>query len=57
MGNRYSLVNVPPSRVKDDVNTVDEGFECGVGAREYTGWREGDKISAYEVTNRSPTLE
>jgi translation initiation factor IF-2 len=44
-------------RVKDDVNTVDEGFECGVGAREYTGWREGDKISAYEVTNRSPTLE
>ena len=35
-------------RFKDDVNEVRNGFECGIGVRNYTDVREGDRIEVYE---------
>ena len=37
-------------RFKDDVNEVRNGLECGIGVRNYSDVREGDKIEAFEST-------
>lgn len=36
-------------RFKDDVNEVRNGFECGIGVRNYTDVREGDRIEVFEA--------
>jgi translation initiation factor IF-2 len=36
-------------RVKDDVDSVQEGLECGLGAEGFVDWREGDKIECFTV--------
>ncbi len=35
-------------RMKDIVKELGSGYECGVGS-EFTGWKEGDKLEAYEL--------
>ena len=35
-------------RVKDDVNEVQSGTECGVGVQNYTDVRAGDQIEVFE---------
>jgi translation initiation factor IF-2 len=35
-------------RVKDDVNEVRQGFECGIGVKNYNDVKEGDQIEVYE---------
>ncbi len=37
-------------RFKDDVNEVRNGLECGIGVRNYSDVREGDKIEVFEST-------
>ncbi len=36
-------------RVKDDVNEVAEGFECGISLESYNDLKEGDILEAFEV--------
>lgn len=43
-------------RFKDDVNEVRQGFECGIGVRNYNDVREGDKIEVYDVKEVARTL-
>ncbi|MCX4027983.1 translation initiation factor IF-2 [Endozoicomonas sp. SM1973] len=35
-------------RYKDDVNEVRNGMECGIGVKNYTDVKEGDKIEVYK---------
>jgi translation initiation factor IF-2 len=35
-------------RVKDDVNEVRQGFECGIGVKNYNDVQAGDQIEVYE---------
>jgi translation initiation factor IF-2 len=35
-------------RFKEDVKEVDKGFECGIGVQDFTDFKEGDTIAAYE---------
>lgn len=44
-------------RVKDEVSIVEEGYECGLGCKQFTGWKEGDRIVALSIVNRDPSLE
>jgi translation initiation factor IF-2 len=44
-------------RYKDEVKIVEEGVECGVGCAEFWDWAEGDKITCYELVEKSLTLE
>ena len=39
----------PPSRNKDDVNEVREGFECGILLDGFNDVKEGDVIEAFET--------
>ncbi len=43
-------------RFKDDVNEVRQGFECGIGVRNYNDVREGDKIEVYDVKEVARSL-
>ena len=43
-GDRESL-----RRFKDDVNEVRNGTECGIGVRNYTDVKAGDKIEVFDV--------
>lgn len=43
-------------RFKDDVSEVKQGFECGVGVRNYTDVRPGDQIEVFERTERARVL-
>ncbi|GMH34204.1 hypothetical protein BSKO_02038 [Bryopsis sp. KO-2023] len=43
-------------RVKDVVNTVEMGLECGVGC-DFMDWQEGDVIEAFTLVKKSLTLE
>ncbi len=43
-------------RFKDDVNEVKQGFECGIGVRNYTDIRPGDQIEVFERTERARVL-
>jgi translation initiation factor IF-2 len=43
-------------RFKDDVSEVRNGFECGIGVKNYNDVRVGDKIEVYEVKEVARTL-
>lgn len=43
-------------RFKDDVNEVRNGMECGIGVKNYTDVKPGDKIEVYEVKEYARTL-
>ena len=43
-------------RMKDDVKEVNTGFECGIGANKFSGWKEGDIIEAYQLVFKRRTL-
>src|SRR5690606_25055009 len=43
-------------RFKDDVAEVRNGFECGIGVKNYNDVRPGDKIEVYEVKEVARTL-
>ena len=36
-------------RFKDDVNEVRNGTECGIGVKNYTDVKPGDKIEVFDV--------
>ena len=36
-------------RFKDDVKEVVEGYECGMGIKDFNDIREGDIIEAYTI--------
>jgi hypothetical protein len=38
-------------RIKEDVEEVAEGVECGLGAEGFTDWKEGDKLECYTVSD------
>ncbi len=43
-------------RFKDDVLEVRNGFECGIGVRNYNDVREGDRIEVYEAREEARAL-
>jgi translation initiation factor IF-2 len=43
-------------RFKDDVAEVRNGFECGIGVKNYNDVRVGDKIEVYQVKEVARTL-
>ncbi|MFA7554048.1 MAG: translation initiation factor IF-2 [Spongiibacteraceae bacterium] len=43
-------------RFKDDVNEVRNGVECGIGVKNYTDVKPGDKIEVYEVKEIARSL-
>lgn len=43
-------------RFKDDVNEVRNGFECGIGVKNYNDVKVGDKIEVYEVKEVARSL-
>ncbi|MEE4380776.1 MAG: translation initiation factor IF-2 [Pseudomonadales bacterium] len=43
-------------RFKDDVQEVRQGFECGIGVRNYNDVREGDKIEVFDTKEVARTL-
>ncbi|MGB3536471.1 MAG: translation initiation factor IF-2 [Microcoleaceae cyanobacterium] len=43
-------------RIKEDVKEVAAGFECGIGADNFSNWAEGDIIEAYRMTTKRRTL-
>jgi len=43
-------------RFKDDVNEVRNGFECGIGVKNYNDVKVGDKIEVYQVKEVARTL-
>ena len=44
-------------RFKDEVSIVEEGVECGVGCEEFWAWEEGDKVTCFELVQKTLTLE
>jgi len=44
-------------RFKDDVNEVKNGFECGIGVKNYNDVRVGDQIEVYERVTVKRTLD
>jgi len=44
-------------RGKDDVKEVARGLECGIRVADFTGWKEGDKVTAVEISSKRRTLE
>jgi len=43
-------------RFKDDVSEVRNGFECGIGVKNYNDVREGDQIEVFETIQIERTL-
>ncbi|WP_372782836.1 translation initiation factor IF-2 [Litorivivens sp.] len=43
-------------RFKDDVGEVRQGFECGIGVKNYNDVRAGDQIEVYQVKEFARTL-
>ncbi|MEK8088521.1 translation initiation factor IF-2 [Thermithiobacillus plumbiphilus] len=43
-------------RFKDDVREVREGFECGIGLKNFNDIKEGDVIEAYETVEVARTI-
>ena len=43
-------------RFKDDVNEVRNGFECGIGVKNYNDVKVGDKIEVFQVREIARTL-
>lgn len=44
-------------RVKDNVQEVTSGNECGLGVEDFNEWREGDRIEALDLRSKRQTLE
>ncbi|CAH0538742.1 translation initiation factor IF-2 [Vibrio marisflavi] len=44
-------------RFKDDVQEVKNGYECGIGVKNYNDVRVGDQIEVYEVIEVKRTLD
>lgn len=44
-------------RFKDDVQEVKNGYECGIGVKNYNDVRVGDQIEVFEVVEVKRTLE
>jgi translation initiation factor IF-2 len=44
-------------RVKDDVNEVSEGTECGLGVEDFLEWSEGDVLECFLVVTKNRRLE
>jgi len=44
-------------RIKDTVEEVQSGLECGVAAENFTSWQEGDAINCYMLVTKSQRLE
>ncbi len=42
-------------RMKDIVKELGSGYECGVGS-EFSGWKEGDKVEAYDLVTKRVIL-
>lgn len=36
-------------RIKDNVEEVSEGLECGIGAEGFLDWQPGDSLECYQV--------
>ena len=49
--------NSAPSRFKDDVREVEEGFECGIALEGYQDVKVGDVLEAFETKQVEQTLE
>lgn len=43
-------------RFKDDVNEVRQGFECGIGVKNYNDVKAGDQIEVFEMVAVAKTL-
>jgi translation initiation factor IF-2 len=43
-------------RFKDDVREVQQGFECGIGVENFSDFKAGDIIEAYEIEETRPSL-
>ena len=43
-------------RFKDDVGEVRNGFECGIGIKNYNDIKAGDQIEVYEMVEEKVTL-
>ncbi len=43
-------------RFKDDVNEVKNGYECGIGIRDYNDIRVGDQIEVFEIIQTAQEL-
>jgi translation initiation factor IF-2 len=43
-------------RFKDDVREVAQGYECGIGVENYSDFKPGDIIEAYEIEETRPSL-
>ncbi len=43
-------------RFKDDVNEVKNGYECGIGIRDYNDIRVGDQIEVFEIVQTAQEL-
>ncbi len=43
-------------RFKDDVREVSQGFECGIGVENYSDFKPGDIIEAYEIEETRQSL-
>jgi translation initiation factor IF-2 len=43
-------------RFKDDVNEVKNGYECGIGIKDYNDIKIGDQIEVFEVTEMAQEL-
>ncbi|XP_061371494.1 translation initiation factor IF-2, chloroplastic isoform X2 [Gastrolobium bilobum] len=44
-------------RVKEVVNEVNAGLECGLGLEDYDDWEEGDILEAFNTFEKKRTLE
>jgi translation initiation factor IF-2 len=44
-------------RVKDNVDEVAEGLECGLGCGDFTSWQEGDVIDCFRLVTKAQRLE
>jgi len=44
-------------RVKDNVDEVSEGTECGLGCEDFLEWSAGDKIECYLMVSKTRRLE
>ncbi|KAJ6837420.1 translation initiation factor IF-2, chloroplastic-like [Iris pallida] len=44
-------------RVKEEVNEVGAGLECGIGVDGFMDWQAGDVIEAFNVVKKQRTLE
>jgi len=44
-------------RLKDIVEEVSEGFECGIGCEDFPDWQPGDTIECYKLVTKNRRLE